>query len=191
MTHSESMSNIMQAIFNVQQTVGKITKDAKAQVGTRTFSHASLAGTWEAIQPLLAQNKLAVTQSPTITHGQEFTTTIYHLDSNEWITESMLFILTKQDPQSVGSAITYYRRYMLTAMLGLIPDDDNDAREHRLATAEQKIRLVGAVKAIAGEDIKPDKIVSTIMDITGKHPKNIREDEAGRMIELVKAFGSK
>jgi hypothetical protein len=72
-------------------------------------------------------------------------------------------------------------------MLGLIPDDDNDAKAHRLATVEQKSRLVGAMKAIE-PDLKPAELVQSIMNITGKHPSNIREDEAEKMIDLVKAF---
>lgn len=192
MTHSESIKSIMAAIGNVQKAAGDIRKTGKGQVGSRTYNYATLSDTWETISALLASNGLVVYQSPSLdsSKGHTFFTMLYHTASEEWISEHMMLILQRDDPQGIGSAITYYRRYMLTSMLGLIPKEDNDAREHRLATAEQKMRLVGAVKAVAGTDVKPDQIVSTIMDITGKHPKNIREDEAEKMIELVRAFGT-
>jgi hypothetical protein len=188
---TKSPDNLIQAIHNVQQTVGIIQKGSKAQVGTRIYKYADLKDVWEAVKPVLAQNGLTVVQSPSIAQGgYSFVTTIHH-KSGESIKESMPFIIGKDDPQSIGSAITYYRRYMLMSMLGLVADDDTDAKEHRSATAEQKMKLVGAAKLILGDDVTPDKIISTIQGITGKHPSNIREDEADRMVDLVKAFKGK
>lgn len=73
-------------------------------------------------------------------------------------------------------------------MLGLIPDDDNDAADHRLATAAQKNRLIGAVKQIYPELTKAEDVIKTLQNITGKYPGNIREDEAEDAINLVQAF---
>lgn len=194
MKTSESIREIMGAIQQVQQAAGTIEKASTGQVGTRSYKYANLNDTWESVKPLLATNKLVVTQSPTTgdsNMGQFFTTTIYHIDSAQWITETMQMTLQKDDPQGIGAAITYYRRYMLTSMLGLIPDDDTDAKEHRLATADQKRRIVGAVKQCYPDlaDAKPDVLVNVIMNIVGKYPGNIREDEAEDAISLIKAFG--
>lgn len=191
MTASEQpgTKEIMAAIQNVQQDAGAIQKASTGQVGTRAYKYAGLNEVWQAVSPLLKQNDLVITQSPSIEAGvgQVFTTTIYHIKSGQSITERMPLILQKDDPQGIGSAITYYRRYMLMSMLGLVPDDDTDAREHRLATAEQKARIVGAVK-FAFPDIDRGGIVSTIQDIVGKHPSRIREDEVEHVIGLIKAF---
>src|SRR5690606_35155547 len=99
----------------------------------------------------LKDNKIVVISNPTSSAGNGnagtyFKMTLRHIDSGTEITEYMIMVLTRQDPQALGAAITFYRRYMLTSMLGLIPDDDNDAREQRLATAQQKMQIVGAVK---------------------------------------------
>lgn len=182
---------VMGAILAVQQGAGEIAKTSQGQVGTRTYKYANLNDTWEAIKGLMAQNKLVYTQSPTTGNsnvGQFFETTIYHIESGEFITQLMQMSLTKDDPQGIGSAITYYRRYMLLSMLGLIPDDDNDARDHRLATAQQKMKIVGALKEVYPEITKPEDVVKTILNIVGKYPANIREDEAEDAIALIKAF---
>lgn len=191
MESSESIENIMAAIQNVQQNAGTISKGSQGQVGSRTYKYAGLVETWEVVKPLMKANDLVAIQSPTVGSsgmGHLFGTTIYHIKSKEWIRETMPMILQKEDPQGIGSAITYYRRYMLTSMLGLIPDDDNDARDHRLATAEQKQKIVGAVKELSPEVGTPAQIIETITNIVGKHPSQIREDEAGKVVDLIKAF---
>lgn len=191
MKTSESIKEIMVAIQEVQQNAGTIAKNAKGQVGSREYKYANLNSTWEAIGALMETNHLVVTASPTTgdtSMGQYFETTLYHIESGEWISNTMQMAIQRDDPQAIGAAITYYRRYMLTSMLGLIPDDDNDAKEQRLATADQKKRLIGAVKQIYPELQTAAELIKTLQDITGKYPGNIREDEAEDAINLVKAF---
>lgn len=50
-----------------------------------------------------------------------------HAPSGESETGEMPLLLVKNDPQGLGSAITYARRYALLAVLGLVGDDDDDA----------------------------------------------------------------
>lgn len=187
--------NIMQAIQNVQQQADLLKREASGQVGQGKFKYTNLTGTWLAVQQLLKDNDLVIYQTPTDTNnlghsGTFFKTTIHHIASGEEVTETMSMVISRQDPQALGAAITFYRRYMLTSMLGLIPDDDNDAREHRLATAQQKMQIVGAVKLVFPEAISPVQINEALENIYGKHPSHIREDEADRVIELVKAYKS-
>lgn len=191
MITSEPTQEIMKAIKTVQQGAEYVKKGAKGQVGTRQYDYANLLGTWEAIKDLLNQAQLVVIQSPTTGAnlvGNFFQTTIYHTISGEYITEIMQMVIQREDPQAIGAAITYYRRYMVTSMLGLIPDDDNDAQQHRLATAEQKAKIVGAVKQIFPEVETHKDVIETIQNIVGKHPSRIREDEAEQAISSIKAF---
>ena len=188
MTTSESTQKIIEAIHKVQQGADPIKKDKQGQVGQGKYMYATLVSTWDTIKDLLQSNGLTIIASATGT-GQ-FQTTIYH-DSGEWINESMAMVLQRSDPQGIGAAITYYRRYMVTSMLGLIPDDDNDAKDHSLATAQQKAQWIGAVRLIYPEMDKPNDIIQTIEGIVGKHPSKIRADEAQSTLELIKAFTSK
>ncbi len=190
MNTTEHTKELMQAIFNIQQTVPVIKRESKGSTGNRSYSYASLKETWTAAQAAIKANGVVVIQSPTTDSmsGQFFRTTINHVKSGQWISETMQMLITKDDPQSIGAAITYYRRYMLTSMLGLIPDDDNDAAEHMLATAKQKKQIVGAVKESYPDLEKPEDINTTLNNILGKHPSYVREDEAEDAIELIKAF---
>lgn len=185
--------NIMQAIQNVQQTADLLKRESAGQVGAGKFKYTNLTDTWLSIKQLLKDNGLVVYQTPTDMSagghgGNYFRTTIHHIESGEEVTETMMMVLTRQDPQALGAAITFYRRYMITSMLGLIPDDDNDAREHRLATATQKLQIVGAVKMTFPDVVSPAQINETLENIVGKHPSQIREDEADHVIDLVKAY---
>lgn len=190
-SQSDKIDQLMLAIKNIQQKADPIKKNATGQVGSRQYKYNNLNDTWETIKVLVDDNDLVVYQSPFYSNsgGTMFKTTLYHTASGQFITEVMPMILTKQDPQGIGAAITYYRRYMLISMLGLIPDDDNDAREQRLATAEQKLQIIGAVK-LAFPDVKhtPEYINTTLENIVGKHPAKIREDEVKNVIDLVKAY---
>lgn len=193
MEHSNK--EIMQAIMNVQQQAEFIKKDSNGQVGQGKFKYANLTSTWVAIKQLMKDNDLVVYASPTISHGNQsgnlFKTTIHHTKSGQSITEVMGMVITRQDPQALGAAITFYRRYMLTSMLGLIPDDDNDAREQRLATAVQKKQVVGALKMAFPDVTTPEMINKTLENIVGKHPSQIREDEADSVIDLINAYNDK
>jgi hypothetical protein len=189
------LKNIMQAIQNVQQQAEYIKRESDGQVGQGRFKYANLTSTWEAVKQLLKDNEIVVYQTPTSgsngLSGNLFKTTLFHIPSGESVTEEMPMVLTRQDPQALGAAITFYRRYMLTSMLGLIPDDDNDAREQRLATAQQKLQIVGAVKMTfdnKGEEWRPEQINTTIENIIGKHPSMIREDEADNIVNLINAY---
>ena len=191
----EDKKQIMQAIQNVQQQAGFIKKDSNGQVGAGKFKYANLAATWESVKQLLKDNGLIVYSSPNSSHpnnpsltGQFFTTTIYHIPSGEFVSETMSLIITRQDPQALGAAITFYRRYMVTAMLGLIPDDDTDAREQRLATLQQKQQIVGAIKQVYPDITQPEQINKALEEIIGKHPSQIRESEADGLITLIQSY---
>jgi pyruvate/2-oxoglutarate dehydrogenase complex dihydrolipoamide acyltransferase (E2) component len=74
------------------------------------------------VRPALAQHGLTVSQ---LTEGYELVTLLMHT-SGEWLSSRYPLHPTKDDPQGLGSAITYARRYALLAMLGLAGDDDDD-----------------------------------------------------------------
>jgi hypothetical protein len=197
MKSSETIKEVMTAIQNVQQSVPPLQRVAKGSTGGRNYGYTPIDYIWEKISAALQTNSLAITQAPTVGDGNTvadelFKTTIYHVESGEWISETMRMRTIKDDPQSIGSAITYYRRYMLVSMLGLVvKGDDNDASEHKLASASQKAKIIGAVKQIFPDLESQQDIIATIQNIVGKHPSYIREDEADDALNLIKAFTAK
>lgn len=127
------------ALVRFQAQVPTIPKNNTAKIpmkggGSYSYKYADLSDVWEAIRKPLSDNGLAVTQ-PLITVSQGclgIKTKIWHV-SGETDESVFEFPVAGKSPQEVGSAITYYKRYALSAALGLDIDDDDDgaAATHR------------------------------------------------------------
>jgi hypothetical protein len=90
-------------------------------------SFADLSAVIDAIREPFAKNGLAYIQSPvTLIQGEvTIRTRIVH-SSGQWTEGEISARPMKNDPQGIGSAITYLRRYGLMAMVGIAPADDDD-----------------------------------------------------------------
>lgn len=87
--------------------------------------YADLAAVVEAVVPALNAAGIAVLQSPAFDGEMvTVTTTLLH-DSGASLTSDLRLRPSKTDPQGVGSAITYGRRYSLLAVAGVAPEDDD------------------------------------------------------------------
>ncbi len=117
--------------------------------------YADLASIWDMIRPLLSKHGLVVVQTPggemTWNSGADgktyslmmvtMTTRICHAASDQWIESSLSIPVKDPNAQSIGSAITYARRYSLTSMLGIVAEDDDDgeaAVSREVKTSESK-----------------------------------------------------
>ena len=91
--------------------------------------YADLAQIIDVARKPLGDNGLAVSQLvvPELEYA-EIQTVLMH-ESGEWIASSIRLQPVKADPQGMGSAITYARRYAYAAILGIASEDDDDA-EH-------------------------------------------------------------
>ena len=122
MTHSESTANIAAALAAAQGELTPVAFDRD-----NPFYHsryATLTALREAMRPVFARHGLSVVQGAAENGGIE--TTILH-SSGEWITSDGLPMKpAKDDPQGIGSLITYARRYGLAAAVGLVADEDDD-----------------------------------------------------------------
>lgn len=88
--------------------------------------YADLGAVWEAVKDPLHEHGFAVIQSPDFEGENMFLkTTILHV-GGEKMEGRYPIRPSKNDPQGVASAITYARRYSISAMLGVIADDDDD-----------------------------------------------------------------
>ena len=87
--------------------------------------YADLAAVVEAVIPALNASGIAVIQSPSFDGDLvSVTTTLIH-ESGSSVSGTLSMRPTKMDPQGVGSAVTYARRYALLAMTGAAPEDDD------------------------------------------------------------------
>lgn len=122
---SASISKISKALSQVQ---GEIENPANSAVNPFYKSkYAPLPDVLNIARPILAKYGLAVIQNPYSEDGKLFITTRVVHESGEWIeTKPLQMKLEKDTPQGVGSAITYGRRYALSAVLGLASEEDDD-----------------------------------------------------------------
>ena len=121
---SENLADLAAALCAVQ---GEL-KPAIKQADNPFFKskYVDLPGVWEAIRPLLAKNGLSVVQTFTASaDGPTIVTTLMH-KSGQWVSSELYLEPAKSDPQGVGRAITYGRRYALAAMVGVVADEDDD-----------------------------------------------------------------
>jgi len=94
--------------------------------------YATLDNILEKIKGPLEKAGLTFIQIPK--GNDELMTAIIEIESGELIEGTLKITPVKNDPQSQGSAITYARRYALSAMLGISTDDDDDGHVATLAT---------------------------------------------------------
>jgi len=119
------MKNIYKSIANFQQEVPVLLKDTQGY----GYNYTDLPAIFKVINPLMEKHGLGFTQ---LINGTDLVTTVFHIESGENITSTTAIpqgvaLKGMNDFQVLGSAITYLRRYALSAMLGLVTDKDTDA----------------------------------------------------------------
>ena len=111
--------NIYQKLFDAKKEIGTLTKDAKNPFFKS--SYLSLNGLLEAVEDVLVKHDLLLLQP---IQNNKVCTIIYDT-SDAALVESHIELGNITDPQKLGSAITYYRRYTLQSLLGLQAEDDD------------------------------------------------------------------
>ena len=124
MSQSESIANLAKALSIVQ---GKLTYAAKDSANPFFKSkYADLESVWDSCRTLLSDNGLSVIQFPgEYFDGTMSLTTILAHASGEWMSQQMSVPVTKPDAQGAGSALSYMRRYALSAVVGVVQADDD------------------------------------------------------------------
>ena len=126
MEKSETITSLAKALIDFNGKVSKISKDAKNPFFKSNY--ASLSNIQDAISKPLSESGLVYSQMPTGVNG--LCTILIHAESGEYLMDSYTMPVSKQnDPQAVGSAITYAKRYALAGILGLNIDDDDDGNK--------------------------------------------------------------
>ena len=124
-------TNVNIKLFNLQQEIGTISKDAKNPFyKSKYFDINSLI---KQLQPLLKKHKLLLLQP--IEEDCVYSKLIC-IDGTGGVI-SALKLPEISDPQKLGSCITYYRRYTLASLLGLQAVDD-DANVASGVTVDKK-----------------------------------------------------
>jgi hypothetical protein len=150
----------------------KVAKVPTKSGGSYSYNYADLADVIDAVRGPFASNGLAFVQVPFCnerTGRIGIVTRIMHT-SGQWI-EGTLFMSHADDkPQTIGSAITYGRRYALSPMAGIASDDDDDgnaAQGHEASTSRRPGRDEPQYKA-PGDSGQTSRPSSTLPETTTK-----------------------
>lgn len=134
-------SELTKALAEFQKNLPAVTLDGDNPHFKSKF--ATLANITQKVLPLLSEQGIAFSATPRVTeNGFVMEAHLLHT-SGERLSAS--FPITDTNPQKVGSAVTYFRRYALAALTGIVADTDDDGNaasnptpaERKVATAKQ------------------------------------------------------
>lgn len=119
---SEKTNELVAALIEAKNNIGDVIGyDSKNPHFKNRF--ASLEKTLTSINPKLHEQGLVLLQFPA---GDQLISRLEHT-SGQWMMSAYNISAIKKDPQQMGSAITYARRYCAQAIVGICGGEDDDA----------------------------------------------------------------
>ena len=145
MKTSEKIDEIALALIEIQ-TGMTVVKDAE---GVHNAKYATLTAILQTVRPILKENGLTIFQSMETSDKEvKCTTRVLH-KSGQWMDSEAAVTAAGLGPQLFGSAISYVRRYGVSAALSIaMPGDDDDAEkaEKAYTKAEEKEAIAVALR---------------------------------------------
>lgn len=185
---SETLAKLSEALSKAQGAMRPAVRDH-----TNPFfktKYADLASVWESIRKPLSDNNLAITQAITETTPTSITieTRLLHA-SGEYITSVMSMPTGKGDIQALGSAISYGRRYSLSALIGVVSDDEDDGEAAKgtpqkgapTAKPAPKSNLVEAAEEVPFDDGPTSEAPDAAAKEVSRKRRNVRLGELFRL----------
>lgn len=171
-TMSESIKSLATAQVKIQKEIADMPKDSKGYGYTYTSYDALV----KYLRPLLTKHGISFVQMPVGSDNEIGVETLYMHTSGEWIRSAVCSPIVESKQmnvyQSVGSAITYFRRYSLSAFVGIASDEDNDVAQ--IPTQAQPIKK--AAPKTAQAKVSGEPISSTDAVILRGMCKNLGDD---------------
>lgn len=158
MKTSESIVKLSQALLKAQKNIGAATKGAANPFFKSKY--ADLGSVMEACKSALNDEGITVLQPVQSTDSGDFVETLLLHESGEYISSSMKLVLSKQDMQAYGSAVSYARRYSLQSLV-FIPAEDDDG-EKTMTRERPKTQLAERAPAVI-----PEKFAASVAALTG------------------------
>lgn len=135
------MKKLYNSLISFQNECPAIALNSKVSFTTKSgvkkeFGYANLSKIHEVVKPILQKNQLGFIQ---LFDNYNLITTVFHAEG-ESISSSINLqeLLTKSDPQTCGAIITYFKRYSLAAILGIISEEDDE--KNLLHTNQNEIK---------------------------------------------------
>jgi hypothetical protein len=153
---NETQLSLHQKVHRAKLTIGKIIKNAQSHHS----KYADLNAIMAEVEPVLLENGLLLLQP---IHDNAVCTQIIDIDSGDML-ESCMSLPQNVNPQQMGSAISYYRRYTLQACLSLqaVDDDGNAASKEPITEIKKEVlsetRFKAALAKIAANEFSVEEL---------------------------------
>ena len=186
MEKSEKINNLTKSLLQFHKEIGKIAKTS-----TNPFfksKYADLPSILDAINEPLQNAGLVIVSIP---DNDGLTTLLLHSESGEYISANAIMKPVKNDPQAIGSAITYQRRYSIGSILNLNIDDDDDGNKASIKAEQQQPKDVvtpkPAITPKLMDDIKK-RIIKREKGMIFKAEQSftLTEEQRNELVELYK-----
>jgi hypothetical protein len=144
---SESLKELAVALCLFQSKVGSVPKNS-----TNPFfksKYANLKDTIDTVRPELVKFGLSFSQFPA---GENGLISILLHNSGEYLMATAKMTPKDSSPQGQGSAITYMRRYAISAILGVDTEDDDDGNEATKPQAKASKPAVAPKPSVINSD---------------------------------------
>jgi hypothetical protein len=171
MLRSESIGKISSAFVKAQAEMSNAIKDSKNPF--YKSSYADLNSVREACMPALNKHGIAVIQPTSVIEGKLYVETTLLHESGEFIAGLYEVVVGKQnDPQALGAAISYSRRYGLQSMVNVgASDDDGESAVVRSASANKTTSIPAAAKVAAPKEVA-EKVITSAPAARGSFRRN-------------------
>jgi len=183
---SEQLNELAGALSKVQAEIKAVSRDSSNPFFKSKY--AGLEAVLDSLFALLPKNDLCLIQTVQMDERGEhcgLETTLLH-SSGQWICGFQPLRPVKDDPQGMGSAITYARRYGAAAICGLAQEDDdgNKAAGQEVKKTEKKVEDKRTPTEIWSEEFgkkgyKPEALTLLLtLKRPGVDPEVTLQDEA-------------
>lgn len=146
------IKQLIKALHDAQPEIKSPIKNKHVQAGAKSYSYADLPALLE-LKPILHKHGLMLIQTMRVENGMNILmTSLVHI-SGEHI-ESETYLPNDLTPQQLGSCVTYYRRYQISAILSVASEDDLDGD-----VSDEPVKITPSPKKnVAYDDYKPLEI---------------------------------
>jgi hypothetical protein len=194
---SESIANLAASLAAAQGELKSIGKDRENSHFRNKY--ATLDSIMETVRPTLAKHGLSVIQGMTfptedangVVRAFVLETMLLH-KSGEFISNASVMPVVKSDPQGVGSAITYGRRYGVSALLALATDEDDDGNAAAAAPQKRQPNRAQptAQNAAAAPAARMTLAQAEAVTVKGKTLKEMSGKQVAHVLEWAKGAGN-
>ena len=178
---SPDIKLLNQALSKAQGQLAGALKDSKNPFFKSDY--ADLESVWNVAREPLAENGLAVTQTP-CKDGTHLVTMLLH-DSGQWAKGYWPILTAKKDSQGFMASVTYARRGALSALVGIsqTDDDGNESSGNDTPSSNKKIEQtkskIGSVKTpkakSTSSEAESDKIVKMVREVMDEGAEKLSE----------------